>query len=511
MALNIEYIDNQAMQDAAILLERALEAFNVAAGPGTVLNELGIRPVAALYAHLDKYRNAFTDNLDIYKIAAGEIPGDDEIMDALASTFRTKRLGGQIARGSLILQLRNNTTTYINQNYSFYIGDVLLSPIGLHVGIAGSAESNSEALVYTPIISKDNNYYMVISVECNSGDTFAAGTSVQVTGDVSNIQSASVYSPIMGGSLQETNQQLAARLLYGLAPGVLSTPLQLRNSFTEAFGIPPHRVAVYGAQHPAQKRDIDEITGLSLGGRVDVAVADSGGCPIVTVPVTAVRQDSDYTVTMPPELAAGVYDVLSVSGEAGELAHGVAFGVTDSPKHRVPVSAGWASSVQTLTITIPAHQVSGAPDNIAITVTMRRVNDLTALQRHIDSSDRSAPGQDVLVRAPVPCFVEVYAEIAGGNSTAEEYRRRIVDHINNLPVGRGYVTAQDITDALKGTGAYLQYPVSLVGTTVIANKEVVSATADGKISAGISGVAPVIPEETVFFTDMASVRVTSNG
>ena len=103
-----------------------------------------------------------------------------------------------------------------------------------------------------------------------------------------------------GGSGPETNQSLAQRIMYGVLPGVLSTPLQLQNGFGGFFWNCPHRVAVFGTGSPAQRRDTS-----AAGGRVDIAVAQAGGCPVTDLSFTATGTDGSYTGLL--EDAAGVY------------------------------------------------------------------------------------------------------------------------------------------------------------------------------------------------------------
>lgn len=500
MALDISHINSETVEALALGLEALLADHKAEAGPGTVLNELGIRPLAVLQAHMEKYREEFLRVLDLSRIASGEEEGDDDVMDAIASTFRVVRRRGLPSSGSVMLLLRRPVTTHIGGSYRFYIGDTALSVPGVYVGIPAGV-SSGEGGEYVPIVTQGDRSYMVVPVNCVDGQRFSTGTEVSVTGDVSNILQAVVYSPIMGGGLDETNQELARRLLYGVAPGVLSTPLQLRNGFNDNFGIAPHRVAVYGTHHPAQRRDLDAITGLPLGGRVDVALAASGGCPRVELALMASLDDGEYLIQLGSETAAGAYSVTQVLHEGIPVEFSVVWGVASDSGHSVTASTGRWSSLQTATIRIPSAEIEGTPSDISLSATLLRVSGLNEMQRYLDSSDRSAPGQDTLVRAPAPCFLSVDASVRGGSLTVEDLITRVADHLNDLPVGRGYVDAQDIADALRGTGSILEFPVVLTGTELIDNREHTRTTTNGRLSSTSPGA------EVVFFTEVDRITI----
>lgn len=509
MAITVDSLSGDAVFSAEETLAALLDGQGVDSAPGTTIRELGIRPMAVLQAHLEAFRTSLVESLNIHKVASGEVAGDDAVLDALASTYRLSRLGGSASQGSLLLRLRSGDTTYINRSYRFYAGESQLDTGAIYVGMQDlTGVTDTEHIRYVRLLRRGGQWYMVIPVTCADGLALPTGTAVSITGDVSNIVSAEVYSPLLGGGPRETNQALARRILYGVAPGVLSTPLQLRGAFSDGFGIAPSRVAVFGSGSPVQRRDIDTITGLPLGGRVDVAVAPSGGCSRIEVTAEA-SLDGEYAVIqLPADLAAGAYRVTGVvaNGVDAETWE-VAWGVAESASHRVTASTARWSSLQTAVITLPAADIGLVEGTASASVSLEGVPGLVAMQALVDSPDRSAPGQDVLVRAPAPCFLRATVSVSGGTASTDALRQRIVSHLNALPVGRGYVSAQDITDALSGTGTSLNYPVVLLGTTLSRTGETTTTSLTGRLDAGVPGDSGVFPDEVVFFTDNDSIRV----
>lgn len=498
MAINTDILDAEQMTRAEEVFAALLTDEGLDCTPGTAVRELVVRPAAVLMAHLEAYKRSLLASLDLAAVAAGEIEGDDGVIDALASTFRVFRRSGTASRGSVILRLASDAMTYVGPSYRFYAGDhpLLFSPT--HVGVAdmtGLADSADAA--YVPIRPRGDEWYMVVPVTCPSGESFAAGTEVQFTGGVGNVLGVSVYSPVTGGGKTETNRDLARRVLYGVAPGVLSTPLQLRGGFGDEFGIPPHRVAVFGTGSPAQRRDPE-----GKGGVVDVAVAPSGDCAVGHLLFEAVGTGGDYVGTLAD--AAGVCEITAVyAGDSPVKDFQVEWKAAPSGLHAATDGSARYTSLQTAVITF---SLPGASGPLSCEAVVRHVPDIAAMQTWLDSSDRRAPGQDTLVRAPAPCFLSLSVTVTGGELPEESVRERIVRHLNDLPVGRGRVSAQDLADALQGTGTSLVYPVMFSGRLVLPSGSRMISSPDGSLA--VPSLPGVDPAEVVFYASAEGVRVS---
>ena len=153
-------------------------------------------------------------------------------------------------------------------------------------------------------------------------------------------------------------------------------------------------------------------------------------------------------------------------------------------------------------------QADGLADTLECALTVTRIANIRDMQVWLDSSDRRAPGQDTLVRAPVPCFLSLSVALSGGTLATEVLKDSIITHLNNLPVGRGYVSAQDITDALQGTGVGISYPMRFTGRFVLPDKERVVSSVDGKLNIGVMEGELAQPVEIAFFTDADSVSIS---
>jgi hypothetical protein len=508
MAIDTTLLTGTAVESAEDALVALFNAQGIACEIGSTVRELVIRPMAVLQAHREQYDATVLESLSLQRVADGVVAGDAAIVDALASTFRVSRMTNVPSSGSLIVMLRRSETTYINNTYSFSIGRTVLTRSKLYIGVPNlTGYTSTDEIAYVQIMQSTAGYYMVMPVMDSLGHTFPAGTPVSFTGDTGNVSEVLVFSPITGGRSSETNKELASRILAGVPPGVLSTPLQLRGAFTEMFGIAPHRVAVYGSGTPTVRRGSDVLTGLPLPGYVDVLVAPSGGCgkASYTAAVTALGGDQ-YQCVLSSEQAAGAYGVyaLAVNGEQVAVEDVmVAWGV-DATTHYVTDGRYTSYQTLTLTFTLDAPPVEPATAEIILD----QIRSIKAMQMYLDSSDRRAPGQDTLVRAPVPCFVTVSLAVSNTTLSSKELKLLISDHINNLRIGKGSLTAQDITDALP-SGTRLNFPLHISGRFELPLGTKVLSTSSGNLTCPDWPAAQggITAEETAFFTDPTNILV----
>lgn len=509
MAIDITKIDQNNMEAVEEAILTLFKDSDIDTQEGSAARELIIRPMAAIQAWQRSEYDRLVESLDLNAIARGDIAGDDAIVDLLASTYRLTRGGGTGSAGTIILYLRNNLNTYINRSYSFYAGGNPLTVDRIIVGVEDtSAYESTEEVVYTPIRRLDGQYYMVVPVRDPSGGSFSTGYPVTFTGSADNINSAAVLSPITGGSVTETNKSLATRIMQGVAPGVLSTTTQIRGAFTEVFGIHPDKVRVFGSGSAAVRRAIDPFTLLPQPGYTDIVVSPPGGLAVDILDVTATHvSGGTYTITLSAVDAAGIYSIDSVTPSGVDLtapALTVEWGVTSSVKHRI--GDGRYTSYQTATLTFGADSTA---DTLDCSLMVRRARSIDALQIYIDDEVRRAPGQDMIVRGAVPCIVSMNIAVTAVTSSADVIRTALVEGINALPVGKGYIDAQDIIDALPDD-VTLRFPMHLSGVFLLPNGQKSRSSTQGVL------VAPdwteedggITSEETAFFTDMDHIVVS---
>ena len=513
--LNTTNIDKEDVFAAENRLAEVLKGNGLDASPGTALRELVVRPAAVMSSVEESWRGELVASLDLYAIADGTVQGDDALLDALASIYRIKRKGGSGSSGTVAIDVNyTGSAIYVNQSWFFSSAghDLTFSGVwaGSIDGQSGDGLVHKQRLIRYPSGTAADgtatySYVMMIPVTCEDGVDIAAGTPVTVSSPTDGVvNSATVFSPITGGGDTETNQELASRILEALPPGVMSTPLQIRNTFFNEFGVPVHRTAVIGGQEGLDRAK-DRLTGLPLPGFVDVYTAATGDCPVETVSVVVENvSGTTYRAILEPPVSSGVYEVSSVVADGVPLADG-AFTVSSEPTddggHIVPAGTESFSALQKLTVTLT---MAAAPSDGTVQMTLRRQPAIQSMQDFVDSTELRSPGQDLVVKAAVPFFLSVSVTVEASGVENDTIVDAICSHVNNLPVGRGYVSGQDIVDALSGLGVKVAFPIRMSARAVVNGGSVVSS-GNGRLDMDY-----LAPGRGVFYLSTDNVQVVVN-
>lgn len=473
--LNTDNIDKQAVFAAENSFAEMFEQQGIDAAPGTAIRELIIRPSAVNRSLEEEWRTNLLQSLNMNMVANGTIPGDDEIVDAVASIYRITRRTGSVSSGVMMLELNQTTDVYVNSNLSFYVNGHKLSFDGIWKGTTSGTGPAIPGVNYTKIINYPKSIdtdgtvtysnCIMIPVYSKEGANIATGATVTVTGPTGLIKAASIFSPLVGGGTTETNQELASRILESLPPGVLSTPLQIKNTIGENFGRSPDRTAVIGSQDGSD-RSIDPLTGFRLPGFVDVYTAYPGDVQLETTSIVAVPYgvaQAEHLVNLEPPFSSGVYDVVSITVEGVPYAPTQVDRYATTSNHRLTDQTATFSAYQSIWAYFPYPGSS----SVNCDVTVRKQSGIDTIQGFVDASERRAPGQDTLVKAACPVFLNVSISVEGGSSVSDvDMKQTICSHINNLPIGRGYISGQDFTDALNPLGVKIAFPITMRATII---------------------------------------------
>ena len=467
--INTDNIDKAAVFAAENSLSKAFETQGLDSAPGTAIRELVVRPTAVTRAQEEDWRRSLISSLDLNAIAAGTIPGEDDLLDAIASIYRiTRREGGETS-GTISLDLNwDGRDVYVNSSFSFRVNGASLQFDGIWIGNGSGSGTVRNGVHYAKIqrypadVDDDGTVTysseMTIPVRCPSGGVYSAGTIVDVIGPGGVINGAVVLSPITGASGRETNQELAARILQALPPGVMSTPLQIQNTIGHEFGRAPSRVAVISGQNGA-KRAIDAVTGLTLPGFVDVYTAAEGDCPTEVIDVTATAVTGGWQIVLEPPISSGAYTVTSLlaDGEPVQVFN-VSRSLAENSGHIISDATATFSTWQVLTITF-----EGAYDTPPeCLVTVRKQSGIDTIQAFCDSSEKRCPSQDTVVRAASPVFLNISVAVTSGTAVGlDSMKEAVCSYVNSLPVGRGYISASDIETPLRNIGVNVVFPLSI--------------------------------------------------
>lgn len=518
MAINIDVLEADKVAEAENLLVDIFTNSDIDCGVGTTIRELVIRPMAVLRATEQAEQTSFFNKLNLFSVAEGGESNSDTI-DAVASTYRIKRLPGRPAKGTILAELDNDVTTYIPQGVVFTYGDYSLYLDKTYIITDTSDTTNytdTEEVSYLKPYILDSSLYAVIPVHTDAGvvDVIPSGTELTYSGTINNVSRYSVLSPISGGSAIETDQELANRILYGVVKGYLSTPLQIRAALSEAFSVRPDNVAVFGVNDAVVNRAINPITGISQGGFLDIYVNVDKS--VATNYISAIAEsDTDassseprsFSVTLSQKESSGIYDISDIFAVDGTVLSDLAieYGMYEN-SHQIKASDARFTAFQKVKISFKA---STTESTLPITIVARCMNSIDQIQRFVDSDERRTPGQDTVVKAAIPCFLDIVMSAVSGdiNYDEEAMKQAILTKIHNKPIGSDSFTVEDIIDALKPFNVTIKFPVVITGTVLTPNSKMVSSTTTAAYILPATDTAEYSRKAVSFFSDLNSINL----
>lgn len=325
-----------------------------------------------------------------------------ELVNTIASNWMIERQVGAKASGLLTLIFPRHVSMAIPAGTEFRAGGkVFRTPDTYTVRSQGGS-----VLANDRILREHNEGWTVsipvVATEIGTGSNVRKGTPFRSGLQHAHIKRAFAAEDFKGGCDAESNRQVLKRLLHGTAGKVLSNRVNIEAFIATMH--PTHVSSIIGFGDPELLRDKDKS-----GGRVDLYVRTTPNLITRSVSVVGTPVGGDlWDIVVPRHVAAGMYEVLSVYSQEGVAAvvsdvrdcdlTDIAVDVTDS------ISCAY-SSVQIIKLRVRSK--SGP----TFLVEMRGVPDLLELQEAVLRPDIRNPGGDLLVKAPVPCYVTTQIEI----------------------------------------------------------------------------------------------------
>lgn len=376
---------------------------------------------------IDRLRQSFS----LAAIVEDPTLADDATVDALVSNFRVTRKPGAAAHGPVTLVFSTNDDVTIAAGSTFVAGEVTFTVDALVTGRGEPADILTDTDRWL-VPRQDGRYELqVLVTAAEPGVVGALSKDVLLTPTLPppNFVQAFTAADFVGGIDRETSRDLAQRCLYGLASRSLTSRLQMSSWLREQF---PDVAAdsVVGFGDPEMRRDRRSIVPVAHGGRVDWYVQTQPLYREVTVAkaATLVTRHPDGTtvwqLSFSREEFPGFYDVRVLPGAAGEYAgdlpvtsdlRGMDLTPLSSADDYVPdiaqASEAAFSCYQTAVIQFLEMRLeyAGLPLGTQrdVNVTVRHMPQLKDIQQYFSAKDRRSLAADVLVKAPLPCYVSL--------------------------------------------------------------------------------------------------------
>jgi len=394
---------------------------------------------SALQTDLGRYLSAGS----LLAVTADPTLADPTVLAALLSNYRVTRNAGVAATGPAVLVVSGAATVTIAAGALFTAGGQTYAATQVYTAKTEAAQLNTASdVLLIPLAGGGYAFTItVVAQTAGAAGNLRKNTVLLPQAPPGGFLSAYAASDFTGGLDAETNTALVNRLLEGVAATAPSNRLNMAamlRAIPNFAGFTALSIVGYG--DPEMLRDQHSILPLSLGGRVDwyVRTALTAVQVGLTVTATLTGVDTDgyalWQFSLGKDVAPGFYevrDILPAGSNPTLLLNGLpvvadtrALDLTGSGlvPDVVNLVEGAYSRYQAAVITFkdtraPATQSVGTTASYTLAVVLQP--GLDAVQDYLTGRAVRSYGCDVLVRAPVPCFVAVTLTInqqAGGDA-----------------------------------------------------------------------------------------------
>jgi hypothetical protein len=238
-----------------------------------VIRDQIIRPAAILRAldrvELDKLRASFSP----LTIVADPTAADDDMVDAVYSNYGIARFAGTNATGLVAIIINTLTTTAVPLETLFEANGLHFVITQPYIGVttAEAVVTSGERLIEA---REDGTYVFTVPVTAvDVGEHYRVerGTRFTATPGISNLVEIQAAQDFSGGTDEETNAELAARVQTGIAPQVFSARAQVAALLLNR--VPSIKaISQVGFGDSEMLRDRHNLFLQSTGGKADLYV-----------------------------------------------------------------------------------------------------------------------------------------------------------------------------------------------------------------------------------------------
>jgi len=440
--------------------------------------------------NLERYLSARS----LMEIEADPTLADGDVVDSVMSLYRVARREGSSAYGQVTVVISDSTTVTI-QSGSVWVAN----------GMEFTATQAFTAKVEEELIANDSDRLMtllsdgnyafqidVVATEEGEESRLAKDTQIIPNAPPTNFLTSYVTEDFQGGTSEETNTELIQRLQAGLAAKTISNRVNMEamlQEFDQFAGISGMSIVGYGDAE--MLRDKHSVFPVSYGGRVDWYIRGQVSLHHVSLQKEAVliEKPSESTtgiwqISILRDDAPGFYEIRNIrltGVDASNVSGG--FGIINEQRGLDLSGSGFIPDIQTQEegeysrFQTSIVQFSDTETDVSeMSLGDKQLYDVEAvgtsligdIQDLVSGRDIRSHGADALIKAPIPCFVQINFTInkrtGDPDPDLDAVRQSIMSVVNRVGfIGR--LDASRIHDAVHGylTGAMSVTDMDLFG------------------------------------------------
>ena len=530
--LSEEVITQSRAKLKAILQERVPKMDLRRGGP---LNDLLLNGVALGLALIDQRIAEFATTQSLSNAQQAGVDWttiDPTVIDAILSNWFITRKQGGYSRGLVQVTVAANKLYFMPTNFQFTAldGTVYITETSFTVQYP-TATTPVDSIPLRDLDPTNNLYFFVIPVIALSVglNDISAGTSLATPiGFDSKYVSSEAYSNFTGGANPETTQALVARskdaitLRNNLSKKAISTTL--KEQFPTISDI-----AVIGYGDREQLRDVTKGLNVHVGGKVDI-FPRTGTYPSVAIIERVFDNNATLVVSAfgPNQDPSPIYQVKGVflRSEAEKYLsyNSITLDTTQFKVTRQPLENFFTianlpdvSLAPLATRYSPLEQITiQAVDkatyaNQNITVVLSGMFGVYDVYNYIVSDTNRIVAADQLVRAPIPCYVQVNLKYAMDNTgviiDTVGLTQAIQDYINSIPMGTELYVSKLIDIAHTFKVSKVMLPLTVTGQLWSPDGAIINLTSSDSLVIPTKYNIGMSANNTAFFIDQSSITL----
>jgi hypothetical protein len=411
--------------------------------------------------------NRYLQARSLLDIEADPTLADDGIVDGVLSNFGVTRKSGSTATGEVTIVVTALSTVTIASGAIFEADGKVFTADSVFTAKREAGQINTATDRLLTDIG-GGQYAFTISVTAEE-----EGTASQLTKDTllvpaeppRNFLTAYAASDFRDGRLAETNQEMLARLQQGIAAKApsnrinMEAMLRAHDAFSRVVA-----TSIIGYGDSEMIRDRHTIFPVAHGGRVDWYIRSEervrrDALTIEAVLISVNGTSGTWQFAIDRDRAPGFYEVASVRLPAAENVLGT-FEILSDTRSVDLTGDGFIPDIETVAEgaysrfqTAVIKFVDNESDYTAISVgdkqdyavEVKQLPLIAEIQDHLSAFDNRSYGADILVKAPVPCFVQLSFVIAKqrtqANPDLDAIKASLAAEVNNSGfVGRLYAS-----------------------------------------------------------------------
>jgi hypothetical protein len=401
---------------------------------------------------------------------------DTDLVNDVLSNFRLDRKAGTLARGTIAIILSDDITVTFGRGSIFEARGLQYTTTEVYTAKAQAAQINTttDRLITA---TADGRFMFTLEVEAvaeGANYNLDKGTLIVPSSPPPTYVTSYATIDFTSGIAAETNTEVLTRLQEGISAQTLSNRVNMAaflrgiEAYSRVIGM-----SIIGYGDAEMLRDKHSIFPVAYGGRVDWYVRSENLPTTVQLTRTATRLAEDnntapvWQIALDRDAAPGFYEVRavrpkgtsSISGTLPILSDTRSYDLTTTDFVPDITSAEEAAYSRYQTAILKFRDTTQSISAYSFGATLEYDVDVTYMpliadiQTTVSSRDVRHYGADCLVKAPIPCFVQIsfiiYKQANEATPDSAAIQLAVSTTINAIGfVGRIY--ASKIQDAVHG-------------------------------------------------------------